>query len=112
MHEAVKSEIHNCSLLFVQPEGNLSDILFTSQILGGEANAPQMMLNEADDPQLRMALELSLQEEQMRLAALAANANQQGQPRNEEDDLEQRALQLSMDQEKKNDKDKNDEKKE
>jgi hypothetical protein len=43
------------------------------------------MLNEADDPELRMALELSLQDEQMRLAALAAsNSNPQGnQPPNE-----------------------------
>jgi hypothetical protein len=30
-----------------------------------------MMMNEVDDPELRMALELSLQDEQMRLAALA-----------------------------------------
>jgi hypothetical protein len=40
-----------------------------------------MMLNEADDPELRMALELSLQEEQVRLAALAAtNPNQAVNP--------------------------------
>ncbi len=36
-----------------------------------------MMLNEADDPELRMALELSLQEEQVRLAALAASSHNQ-----------------------------------
>lgn len=75
MNEASKSEVHNCSLIFVEPEGNVSDVLFTSQILGGggDNNAPAMMLNEADDPELRMALELSLQEEQLRLAALAAS---------------------------------------
>lgn len=101
MNDAVKSETQNCSLIYVEPEGNVSDVLFTSHILGGEANAPAMMLNEADDPELRMALELSLQDEQMRLAALAAaNANQQGNERanNEEEDLEQRALQLSMEE--------------
>lgn len=74
MNEASRSEVHNCSLIFVEPEGNVSDVLFTSQILGGaDNNAPAVMLNEADDPELRMALELSLQEEQLRLAAIAAS---------------------------------------
>jgi len=31
--------------------------------LGGDANGPAMMINEDDDPQLRMALEMSLREE-------------------------------------------------
>ncbi len=54
------------------------------------------MMDEADDPELRMALELSLQQEQARLAA-AGRENQNGQ-NNEEEDLEQRALRLSMEE--------------
>ena len=61
-----------------------------------------MMMDEADDPELRMALELSLQQEQARLAALGRE-NQNGQ-NNEEEDLEQRALRLSMEEEKKDEK--------
>jgi len=39
------------------------------------------MINEADDPELLMALQLSLQEEDQRLAAIAAsNANQNPAP--------------------------------
>jgi hypothetical protein len=46
MNEASRSEVHNCNLIFVEPEGNVSDVLFTSQILGGgDNNAPAMMLN-------------------------------------------------------------------
>jgi hypothetical protein len=51
-----------------------------------------------------MALELSLQEEQARLASL--NREHPNGQNNEEEDLEQRALRLSMEEEK------NDEKKE
>ena len=47
---------------------NLSDQLFSSNIMGGEpAMAP--MMNEAEDPELMMALQLSLQEEEQRRAA-------------------------------------------
>ncbi len=62
MHENIQDESNRCSLIFVQPEENLSDTLFTSNILGAEGNIPQPMVDEADDPELRMALELSLQE--------------------------------------------------
>lgn len=74
-----------------------------------------MMINEDDDPQLRMALEMSLREEQARLAALAAsNQNPPANQANEEEDLEQRALQLSLQEERKGQKkdEKKDEKKE
>jgi hypothetical protein len=45
MNEAVKSETHACDLIFVEPEGNLSDVLFSSQLLGGEQNPAAAMLN-------------------------------------------------------------------
>lgn len=62
--------------------------------------AQPQMINEVDDPELRMALELSMQEENRRVAAVAA-AGQLNPPQpNDEDELEQRALQLSMQEEK------------
>lgn len=45
MNEAVKGEIHGSDLIFVEPEGNLSDALFSSRVLGGEQNPAAMMLN-------------------------------------------------------------------
>jgi hypothetical protein len=35
MNESVKSEVNSCDLLFVEPEKNVSDALFSSNILGG-----------------------------------------------------------------------------
>lgn len=103
MNESVKSEVNSCDLLFVEPEKNVSDALFSSNILGGgqQQNQP-LMMDEADDPELRMALELSLQDEQARLASL--NRQQPNAQDNEEQDLEQRALRLSMEQQKKDEK--------
>ena len=49
-----------------------------------------------------MALELSLQEEQARLASL--NREHPNGQNSEEEDLEQRALRLSMEEEKKDEK--------
>ena len=43
------------------------------------------MMDEADDPELRMALELSLQDEQARIASL--NREQPNVQSNEEEDL-------------------------
>ena len=76
----------------VKPGGNLSDVIFTSQIIGTGAgtNANQQMLNEENDPELMMALQLSLQEEEARVNA----ARQTGALR--EDELEQQALRLAM----------------
>jgi len=39
---------------------SLSDVLFTSKILGAEPQQ-QNVINEAEDPELLMALQLSLQ---------------------------------------------------
>ena len=71
MHETVKG-VTDCELLMVEPGGNLSDIIFTSKIIGAESamNNNQQMLNEENDPELMMALQLSLQEEQAREAAM------------------------------------------
>ena len=68
MHDNVKSE-SNCELVFVVPKNNLSDVLFTTKIMGAEPQQPHA-INEAEDPELMMALQLSLQEEQQRVAAL------------------------------------------
>ncbi len=35
MNESSKSEVHHCTILYVEPEGNLSDLLFSSQIMTG-----------------------------------------------------------------------------
>lgn len=60
-------------------------MLFTSRILGGEMAQPQM-INEVDDPELRMALELSMQEENLRLAAVAAAGQSNNPPQPNEED--------------------------
>lgn len=52
------------------------------------------MINEAEDPELLMALQLSLQDEEQRRAAEARANNLV----NEDDELEQRALQLSLEE--------------
>ena len=49
MSDAAKSEVNPSELVFVEPDGNISDALFTSRILGGEMAQPQM-INEVDDP--------------------------------------------------------------
>jgi ribosomal protein L29 len=55
--------------------------LFNFHLAGNEGSGPAMMINEVDDPELRMALELSLLDEQHRLAAQAA-AGQVSNPAN------------------------------
>ena len=66
MHEAVKTD-RTCELIYVETDTNLSDRLFSSTILGAEAG-PAPVMNEAEDPELMMALQLSLQEEEQRVA--------------------------------------------
>ena len=95
MHETVKGAAE-CQLLVVEPGGNLSDVIFTSQIVGAEAGPNpnnQQMLNEENDPELMMALQLSLQEEEARVAAA------RGAGAGREQELEQQALQLAMEEE-------------
>lgn len=93
IHDNVRSEVNNCELLFVDPTANLSDILLTSKIMGFgiQPAANATMINEAEDPELMMALQLSLQEEEQRLAARQPAQ----QMVNENDQLEQTALQLA-----------------
>jgi len=47
MHDNANND-NNCSLLFVEEGGNLSDALFTSKIIGAEPVAP--IINEENDP--------------------------------------------------------------
>lgn len=103
MHDTVKSERH-CQIVYVEPNENLSDRLFETAILGAEPGVPAPMMNEAEDPELLMALQLSLQEEQQRVAAQRAN-NPQNAMVDEAEELEERALQLSMEDENKEKKD-------
>lgn len=111
--------------LYVIPEGHaVLDVLFTTALMGGDgAGVPAMgsgaggpptaLGQDADDPQMAMALRASLEEEQRRQAAAANSANAAGTsnqqptgqdasaagaaPPQEEDDLEL-ALRLSMEQ--------------
>ena len=97
MNQAMKSDQQN-DLVFVEPHSNLSDILFNTNIIGGAGDpGAAQMINEAEDPELMMALQLSLQDEEQRRAAEARVVNN---PVNEDDELEQRALQLSLEEQK------------
>lgn len=62
MNESIKTD-KACELIFVEPERSVSDALFSSSILGGGGGEQGIgqMINEADDPDLAMALQLSLQ---------------------------------------------------
>jgi hypothetical protein len=104
MNETIKSD-KRCDLIFVEPQSNLSDIIFNTAIMGGDGGGAVPLMNEAEDPELLMALQLSLQEEEQRRAADNRNNPQVAQ--NEDEELEQRALQLSLEEkpgEKKDDK--------
>ena len=71
MNDSVKGD-RTCELLFVEPHEMLSDRLFSSSIIGVEgAGGAAPVINEAEDPELLMALQLSLQEEEQRRAAEA-----------------------------------------
>ena len=111
MNEAIQSE-RKCALVCVPPAGNISDMLFTSSVLGaeGQPEGAPAMINEENDPELMLALQLSLQEEEQRQARI--NASQApAAVNNEEQELEERALQLAMEEEEKQE-EKDDKKKE
>ncbi|CAM5999244.1 unnamed protein product [Sphagnum balticum] len=101
MHELSKSDT-NSELIFVEPDANVSDMLFSSKLLGAEP--PQ--IKEDEDPELLMALQLSLQEEEQRLSQVRERMV------GEDEELEQQALRLAMEGAQKEQDKKDDSKKE
>ena len=108
--EAVSQE-DNSTVRMIEPSaGCLSDELIGSEIFGGNRGVP--MVNEEQDPELQMALRMSLEE--VNNVSQAGQQNQSNSHNQDDDfdneELERKALELSLEDNpkspKKGDKDK------
>jgi 26S proteasome regulatory subunit N10 len=96
---------NNSHLLNIPPGPHLlSDALFGTPIINGEDGPPpgfssnsfEFGVDPSVDPELAMALRMSLEEEQARLNALEKPVNQESNPKSTEDEELAAALALSM----------------